>query len=55
MDRARTLGVELRSDSIGLESNLVETFVGYDPTGYFLEWDHFLDREENERILEIIR
>jgi len=55
MDRARTLGVELRSDSIGLESNLVATFVGYDPTGYFLEWDHFLDRAENERILEIIR
>lgn len=55
MERARTLGVELRSDSIGMESDRVETFVGYDPTGYFLEWDHFLDREGNERILEIIR
>lgn len=55
MERARALGVELRSDSIGMESDRVETFVGYDPTGYFLEWDHFLDREGNERILEIIR
>ena len=55
MAHARAMGVELRSDSIGMESNLVETFVGYDPTGYFLEWDNFLDREGNERIIELIR
>jgi len=54
MDHARAMGVELRSDTIGMESDLVETFVGYDPTGYFLEWDNFLDREGNERLLEII-
>ncbi|MGB0542422.1 MAG: VOC family protein [Longimicrobiales bacterium] len=55
MAHARALGVELRSDSIGMESDLVETFVGYDPTGYFLEWDNFLDRAGNERIIDIIR
>ena len=55
MAHARALGVELRSDSIGMESDLVETFVGYDSTGYFLEWDNFLDRAGNERIIDIIR
>lgn len=55
MERTRSLGVELRSESIGMESGLVETFVGYDPTGYFLEWDHFLDEPGNERVIEILR
>lgn len=55
MAHARSIGVELRSGEIGMESGLVETFVGYDPTGYFLEWDNFLDLEGNERIIEAIR
>jgi hypothetical protein len=29
-------------------------FVGYDPDRYFLEWDTFLDREGNERLLDLL-
>lgn len=55
LERARALGVELRSGEIGMESGLVRTLVGYDPDGYFLEWDTFLDLEGNERLIELIR
>jgi len=55
MARVRAMGVELRTQEIGMESNLVETFVAYDPTHYFMEWDTFLDRPGNERLLEAIR
>lgn len=41
----------LRTADITDESGRVRTFVGYDPEGYFLEWDTFLDVEENERLL----
>jgi hypothetical protein len=27
-------------------------FVGYDPTGIFLEWDTFLDLPENRALLD---
>ena len=53
--RTRALGVELRSGEIGSESGLVRTLVGYDPDGYFLEWDTFLDLEGNERLIELLR
>ncbi len=53
--RTRALGVELRHEEIQMESDLVRTFVAYDPTGYFLEWDTFLDRPGNERITAILR
>ena len=46
-----TEGFEPRSDEIGDESGRVRTFVGYDPEGYFLEWDTFLDVEGNELLL----
>jgi len=42
---------EWRSDAIGDESGLVRVFVGYDPEGYFLEWDEFLDLEGNENLV----
>ncbi|SVB43183.1 uncharacterized protein METZ01_LOCUS196037, partial [marine metagenome] len=29
--------------------------VGYDPEGYFLEWDTFLDVEGNEELLRQLR
>ena len=29
--------------------------VGYDPDGYFLEWDTFLDHDGNKRLLELMR
>lgn len=55
LDRVQTLGVELRTGEIGMESDRVRTLVGYDPDGYFLEWDTFLERDGNERLLELMR
>ncbi len=43
---------ELRTTEITDESERVLTFVGYDPEGYFLEWDTFLDLPANARLLE---
>jgi catechol 2,3-dioxygenase-like lactoylglutathione lyase family enzyme len=40
-----------RSDAIGDESGRVRVFVGYDPEGYYLEWDEFLDLEGNEDLV----
>ena len=48
-------GFELRSEEIGDESGHVRVFVGYDPEGYFLEWDTFLDVEGNEELLRQLR
>ncbi len=53
LDRARTLGLDLRTPELTDESGRVSVFVGYDPEGYFLEWDTFLDVEGNERLLEL--
>ena len=47
-------GFEFRTPELTDESGLVTVFVGYDPEGYFLEWDTFLDKEENERLLELM-
>jgi hypothetical protein len=33
------------------EEDFVQTFVGYDPEGYFLEWDKFLPIEKNKILL----
>ena len=44
-------GFEWRSDEIGDESGRVRVFVGYDPEGYYLEWDEFLDVEGNEDLM----
>ncbi len=48
-------GFEFRSAEIGDESGRVRTFVGYDPEGYFLEWDTFVDVEGNEEIRRYLR
>ena len=48
-------GFELRTPEVLNEGGMVRVFVGYDPTGVFLEWDTFLDREGNERLMELIR
>lgn len=45
---------EFRSAEIGNESDRVQTFVGYDPENYFLEFDTFLDAAGNERLLELL-
>ena len=55
LERARDLAIELRTPELGEESGRVTTFVGYDPEGYFLEWDTILDVEENERLLTVLR
>ena len=33
----------------------VKTFVAFDPGGYFLEFDHFLEDPKNQRIQELLR
>jgi len=48
-------GFEFRTEELGDESGRVRTFVGYDPSGYFLEWDEFLDRPGNEELLQTLR
>ena len=47
-------GFEFRTGELGEERGRVTTLVGYDPEGYFLEWDTFLDVEGNEELLEIL-
>jgi catechol 2,3-dioxygenase-like lactoylglutathione lyase family enzyme len=47
-------GFEFRTEELTDESGRVNTFVGYDPEGYFLEWDTFLDVEGNEELLELL-
>lgn len=44
----------LRTQEITDESGRVRTFVGYDPEGYYLEWDTFLPVEENGRLLHYL-
>ena len=44
-------GLELRTPEVIDESGRVRVFVGYDPTGVFLEWDTFLDLADNQDLL----
>jgi catechol 2,3-dioxygenase-like lactoylglutathione lyase family enzyme len=46
--------VELRSPKVGSEGDFVLTLVGYDPEGYFLEWDTFLDVPVNAALLDAL-
>ena len=48
-------GFTFRGDEIGAEGDFVRTFVGYDPEGYFLEWDTFLDVPVNGELLTRMR
>jgi predicted enzyme related to lactoylglutathione lyase len=54
LDRARAQAIELRASGLTDESGRVRVFVGYDPEGYFLEWDTFLDVEGNERLFPLL-
>jgi catechol 2,3-dioxygenase-like lactoylglutathione lyase family enzyme len=47
-------GLEFRTEELSEESGRVSTFVGYDPEGYFLEWDTFLNVDGNEMLLELL-
>lgn len=48
-------GFELRTPEVLNEGGLVRVFVGYDPTGVFLEWDTFLDVPENQVLLQYLQ
>lgn len=54
LDRASAQDIELRAPGLTDESGRVSVFVGYDPEGYFLEWDTFLDVEGNERLFPLL-
>ena len=43
--------IPLHTPDIKIENDAVELFVAYDNGSYFLEFDHFLDCEENQKIL----
>ncbi len=45
---------ELRHEEV-LQESMVRVFVGYDPEGYFLEFDTFLDTEANEELLALLK
>jgi catechol 2,3-dioxygenase-like lactoylglutathione lyase family enzyme len=47
-------GFELRTPEVLNESDLVRVFVGYDPSGIFLEWDTFLDLPGNEELIKYL-
>lgn len=42
---------ELRTPGMSAEGDFVRTFVGYDPEGYYLEWDEFLEVGVNQDLL----
>lgn len=46
----------LRSDSLETgPENKYKAFVGYDPEGYFLEFDRFYEHADNDKLLEYLR
>lgn len=45
---------ELRTEEIMNESDMVRVFVGYDPGGYFIELDEFLDVPGNEELIRLL-
>lgn len=53
-DHANAGAFELRSDSIEAGNPRYRAFVGYDPEGYFLEFDTFLAHEDNEALLDML-
>ncbi|MFC1879632.1 VOC family protein [Chloroflexota bacterium] len=48
-------GFEQSTPDVTHESGRVRLFVGYDPQGYFLEWDTFLDLPENKTLLGYLK
>ena len=48
-------GFELRTPEVTGESGRVRVFVAYDPEGYFLEWDTFVEVEENHVLLQLLK
>jgi hypothetical protein len=54
LEHAEAHGVPIREPGLTVESGRVDVFVGYDPGGYFLEWDTFRDVEANRRLLDLL-
>jgi catechol 2,3-dioxygenase-like lactoylglutathione lyase family enzyme len=52
--RTEEQGVEARTPELGEESGRVSTWVAFDPEGYSLEWDTFLDQEDNAELLRLL-
>ncbi|MGD2153438.1 MAG: VOC family protein [Gemmatimonadales bacterium] len=53
---ARETGAfELRSTELDEDGPRVQAFVGYDPGGYYLEFDTFLPHADNQELLESLR
>ena len=53
---SETNAFELRETEVSADSaGRFRAFVGYDPEGYFLEFDTFLEHELNVRLLESLR
>jgi predicted enzyme related to lactoylglutathione lyase len=48
-------GIQFREAAVSGEEGFVRTFVAYDPEGYFLEWDTFLELDVNQRLLAILQ
>jgi predicted enzyme related to lactoylglutathione lyase len=48
-------GFRLRGPGLTSEEDFVQTFVGFDPEGYYLEWDEFLGVPVNEDLLSLLR
>jgi hypothetical protein len=46
---------ELRTPQISADDERFRAFVGYDPEGYYLEFDTFLEHEDNQELLESLR
>ena len=46
---------ELRSETISTDNPRYRAFVGYDPEGYYLEFDTFLPHPDNKQLLQRIR
>ena len=53
-EHVRDGSLEMRSESIEEENPRYRAFVGYDPEGYYLEFDMFLPHEDNEDLLLLI-
>lgn len=49
----RHAAIEMRSDEIS-DTERYRAFVGYDPEGYYLEWDIFKPSPENQKLVEVI-